>query len=416
MKSEDDTIICSSNRFDVVFVIAMYVLIALFTILLFCNPHGGQLDVFFGRTENFFADYFNVAKMAVGGNPYWYGLVDPAPQEHGYPPLAYLLFVPLSRFADYENLSAFDAGYTTSGMLSAVLFTVICSFIFFLLLQKAYGKRGILNIFLPSALMFSSIFLFSFERANTIILTVSLLIFFVLNYKSEHRIIKELALLALAAATGLKGYPALMGMLLLFEKDYWAALRAAVYGVALVFLPFLCFAGGFGNISLWVANIKQNSIVYGANLPQFGLSGFLHIFGIAGDSSIRDTLDAVTKTLCIFAILLSLFQKTKWKQVMLLLLSIVCLQTNNAEYLGLYLFLGIVFFFNQKSHVPLDWLYLVCFVLILNPVQLSPFDYSLTQQFMNLGATAMFIALILESTKSAVQFFKQRKSGVLNGN
>jgi hypothetical protein len=407
------TKVSARNRYDIIFVSVMSALLLLFTVLLVCDPTGAQANVFFQKTGDFFADYFNVAKMSADRNPYWYGLDDPQPSEHGYPPLCYVIFYFLSRFADYAGLSAFDAGYTTMGLASAFLFMSVIALLFFAILRQGYRKQGALAALVPLALFFSSVFLFSFERGNIVLLAAALIAFFILNYRSENRVVAELALIALAVATALKGYPALVGLLLLFDRRYAAAARAALYAALLIFLPFLFFEGGFANISLWLRNIALNSAAYGSDVPVFGLGLFARIGALFGGddtvTALMSVFNAADKVLCVVALIASFFQKIRWKQVMLLLCVLVCVQVNSARYLGLYLFIGIVLFFNVVRHDRWDRLYLALFIIILNPLQLvTSSGNDLTVLLMGVAVDILLVALTAQSVASGVQFVRSK--------
>lgn len=395
--------------FDIVFVAAMLVLFAVFAALLVWQPYGDQLAIFFRKTEDFFADYFNPAKMSFDRNPYWFGLDDPAPQEHGYPPLAYFIFYFLSRFADYSHLSAFEAGYTTTGLASAFLFMTLVTVCFFALLRHAYEKQGVLGVLLPVCLFISSVFLFSFERGNNIILAVACATFFVLACRSRNKVVFELGLVALAVATALKGYPALFGMLLLFDRRFAAAVRCAVYAILLIFLPFLFFEGGLANVPIWLHNISLNSEYYASAATYFGPGLFRKVLAfiapeLAQSAAVATALDVVFKICSVACLLTSYFFKQHWKRVLALGLAIVCLQTNSAEYLGLYLFIGIVLFFNEKRHRPTDWAFLVLFLVFLNPVQvIAPIGVNLTAIKMGAAVNIMLIWLAIEGIAAAVR-------------
>ena len=78
--------------------------------------------------------------------------------------------------------------------------------------------------------------------------------FFVFNYNSENTVIRNLALLSLAIATGLKLYPVFFGLLLLNKKHKEDAVKAIVYDVAL-FYPSICRYG-------WDSEHCQNASKY----------------------------------------------------------------------------------------------------------------------------------------------------------
>lgn len=400
--------------FDIVFVAVMLVLLGAFTIGFAVDPTGAQSHVFFLQTKDFFADYFNVCEMSAGLNPYWYGLDDPTPWEHGYPPLCYLIFYVLSGFADYGSLDAFSAGYTTMGMASAVLFMSGLVVLFALLLRQGYRRQGVVGMLMPVALLGSSIVMHSIERGNIILLAADCTLFFVLAYRSEHTVVRELALVALATATALKGYPALVGMLLLFDRRYLAALRCALYALALIFLPFLCFTGGFGNIPIWLDNIALNSRVYAEGVPTFGLGLFSMPAYAQGDSgtfiAVKGALNAANTIVCVAALLSCAFLKKRWKQVLLLVLVVACLPANSSTYLGLYLFAGIVLFFDGE-HETRDWAYLACFVVVLNPFQMIMANgLNLTCCLMGVAADLMLVMLTAESCVAGARWIMYRTS------
>ncbi len=403
-----------TSSYDSVFIALMLILIILFTGAFIYDPLGSQLTIFFDKTQDFFADYFNVAKMSADRNPYWFDQSDPTPWEHGYPPLCYLIFYALARFADYSNLSAFQAGFTTLGLATAFLFMFSVTLFFFALLRQAYRRQGVQAFLLPLTLFTSSIFIFSFERGNIIMLAAACLTFFIIGYRSENRWVSELALVALAVSTALKGYPAILGLLLLFDRRYKEAARAALYAVILIIMPFLFFQGGFANIPIWLHNISLNSTVYGQEVPAFGLGIFANLSDSFGDqSSFQASLNALNmlnKIVCVIALIASGFQTSRWKQVMLLLCVLVCIQTNSARYLGLYLFIGIILFFNDKTHGRFDWLYLFLFVAILNPFQIVlPSGGNLTVDLMGAATDAVLILLTAHSVSSAVRYLKAKR-------
>lgn len=387
---------------DKVFIVVMLVLFGAFAFFFVLDPGGNQALVFFHKTEDFFADYFNVAKISVDRNPYFFGLDDPAPQEHGYPPLCYLIFYFLSRFADYGNLTAFQAGYSPMGLTTAFLFVGASAALLFGLLREGYRKKGAVGFLLVLAIALSSVSLFSLERGNIILLTAALFVFFIVGYRSENKVIAELALIALAVATALKGYPALIGLLLLFDKKYIAALRCALYALALIVLPFLFFTGGFANIPLWLNDISANSKAYGLQKPAYGFGVFAY-FGFSDGTSVKAILNVVDKIVCVVALVASCFQKVRWKQIMLVMLVIVCAQTNSGEYLGLYVLFGIVLFFDEAKHGSYDWVYVLLFVLFLNPLQLVLGGHNLTSAFMSVSVDALFLVLTFQSCGEGIR-------------
>lgn len=401
------------NVLDIAFIIAMFILLSCFLICFILNPTGHQADVFFSRTRDFFADYLNVHNMAVNRNPYWFGLVDPRPAEHGYPPLCYALFYLFARFdwgaeQTIVGHTLSGVGYSAMELAIACVIISITSILFFLLLREGYRKKGAVGLLLPAAFIGSSAFLFALERGNIIILAADFTMFFLLAYRSENRVVREAALISLALATALKGYPALMGMLLLFDRRFAAAVRAALYALLLIFAPFLLFTGGFGNIHLWIQNIQANSRAYRMVGARFGFRALPFLFGNTIPSAMLDTVfSSIDKLFCVVALCTCFFQKQYWKRVLLLALALICVQTNNGEYLGLYLFLPIVYFFDAEHTSREDIAYLVAFILILNPFQIIISGrYTLNLTILLAGVATVF--LYVQLTGEAVMAFFSR--------
>lgn len=399
-----------SLRFERVFLAAMFLLIALFAGFFVSDYQGPQANVFYGKTTNYMADYYNVASYTASRNPYYFGLDDPMSGEHAYPPLAYLVFYPLSRVADFLHQDAFEAGHSTMGMATSAFFMFLISGVFFLLLYETYDGKKPFKFLLSLALMLSGVFLATYERGNIMILAAALCGFFLLNYQSENKLLRELALIALALSAGLKGYPAFLGILLLFDKRFKESFRLMLYGAAAIFLPFAFFAGGFANIPVWLANLKSNTEAYEfANFLRFN---FRYWFIQLPDFQSRMGLYALLKRADLIAAVLavasSFFHKKHWKKVMQLLLVIMILPANSAIYVATYLFPGILLFFNEREHDARDWIYLTLFVVLLNPFQILSAHQNLTADAINLSAYLLLFLLTAESLAAGAGAWRNR--------
>ena len=93
-------------------------------------------------------------------------------------------------------------------------------------------------------------------------LVLVLLIAFLLMRDSEKKVNREIALICLACAAGLKIYPALFGVLYIKEKRFKEAVRAIIYGVLIFFLPYIFF-GGIDGLKQNICNlIEVNKMVW----------------------------------------------------------------------------------------------------------------------------------------------------------
>lgn len=399
---------------DKAFVILMGILILLFLRGFHIDIHGDQGAVFFGRTDNYMADYYNVAKFSSARNPYNYGveddMIDAVDRE--YPPLAYVLGYCWSRTADYLTLPGQEAGNTDLGTATSALYMFSVSALFLLLIYDTLEKQKVYKMLIVFCLMMSGIFIFSYERGNNIFLAASCSIIFVFNYNHKNKVIRECSYIALAIAAGIKVYPALLGILLIFDKNYRGAFRLIIYGIAFAFLPFLFFKGGFFNLPILLRNSKMSVERY----SMFAFSRFNYRFWVAQiqdpvlQTRMYTIVGVLNKILCCAAVAASYLQKKPWKRIMLLLLVMIMFPVNSSPYTGLYLYIGIVMFLNEDEWSVLDAVYLLLIVMILNPFQVIINECNYTTWAMNLSASVLFLLLCVETLYPVVKGLFESKN------
>lgn len=387
-------------KYEKFFIVSLSILFILFITGFIHNSSGDQSNIFFIKTNNYMADYYNVINYSSSQDPYLFGQIDNMPHEHAYPPLTYVVFYLLSKLAGPFNLLS----------ASSAFFMFIFSAMFYLFLFDSYKGEKVYKFAISTLMMLSSIFIFSYERGNTIILTSLLTSFFVLNYNSENKVIKELSFIALAVAAALKAYPAVLGILLIFDKKYKEAFRLIIYGLIFSFFPFVLLNGSFSNIPIWLKNLTLNSNAYNYGIfPRFNFRFWAsHISDVEYKTFIYGVFSKIDIILSVVALVMAFFQKQWWKKIMQLLLIAVILPVNSAEYTGLYLFIGMILFFNEENHNKFDWIYLILFILILNPFQVmynkGQVEWNITVLMMNLSASILFLLLIGESIINFINF------------
>lgn len=391
------TVFLKSKVFSVVFLVSSLSLSAI-TFLTLCLSRGTrQTSVFFLANDSFM-DFFNVLKYIAGRDPYnGAGL-----GERAYPPLTYMILYPFSRLFDFTDQAAEAAKGSQLGIMSVVIFLVFLSIAFALLLYECKTGSRALRFWTLIALLSSGIMLFSLERANIIFLAAIGVLFFVMFYKSENRALRELAYIALAVATALKVYPALFGVLLLYDKKYLAALRLTFYGLVAGVAPFLFFAGGFANLPLLLNNVKENTqtYIYTAYGYRFGLIAEGLLFGLSEQSC--GLLIAASFVLAAIAILTAWSLRKPWQTILALTCVLLITPMNSAYYCGLYFFLPIIMFLNEQEHRPVDWLYLLLMILVLNPYQIIYEQSFLTTAIANSAVIMLYLLICGEGAVSCI--------------
>jgi len=386
----------NSNIFRIIF-ISVLLSAAVYMFLLLVSSKGSQQDsIFYGNSHDYFMDFFNVLKYVSKRDPYHYtdfmGL-----GEKAYPPLAYAILFPFSRLYDYKTKTSYDARSTQLGIMSVFFFLFIC--IFFLTFLYSHHIQGSVSIKILTTLTFfmSGIFIYSLERANIIFLAVLFLGIFLFFYKSTDPILREIAYLALACTTALKVYPVVFGILILKDKRWFAAIRTMLYGIVAFFLPFFFFYGGLSNFKQLLSNVEENSLLYLFITPSYRF-GWLPYY-LCTNTYVSNYQSWITfgNILMLLAVVLSFFMKSQWKTVTLLTCTIIASPVNSAYYCGLYLFAAIILFLNENEHNCFDIIYLVLFIVILNPFQFIANGVAITIFVANCSLLCLYLLLMIDA-------------------
>ena len=333
--------------------------LAVIFLLLFFS-HGELSGVFFFNNpddvESGFSyrdvgmDFFNSIATVAGGDPY-------GKFQSNYPPLASLFFLLTERFLPIEVSAALAeappvAGYIRGGELDLrtyqqpmLLFLLFCAMFFigfYAVISRYLGERAHAKSFAAACCLSHGV-LFAAERGNLMLLALLGSMIFLAYYDSETRWKSELALLALAAAAGLKLYPAIFGLLLLREKRWGQALRTILYGVALFLLPMLPF-GGVRAIGEYLGCLLSFSETHNPAC-NYGLpiisslvgSCVSRLFGL-DRAAIHGAVSAVVTGITVLLLALGVLKSEKrWEQCLYLSAAVVLLQPSDTYTLAFYL-------------------------------------------------------------------------------
>ena len=170
--------------YEKIFSISIFLAFVVWFVLLCHNPTGLQLNVFFRKMKESFADFFYPLCYMCDRNPYF--STRGGPELKNYLPLAYVILYPFTVFHNYKNTSFLDCLSSRLGMMSAIYWTF---FISLLLLHSLYCLAKHLNVKPRIIWVFylSGIFLFSSERGNLIILSVALVNYFLSFYDTDNK-------------------------------------------------------------------------------------------------------------------------------------------------------------------------------------------------------------------------------------
>lgn len=386
---------------------------------------------FFGRifvspTNDTFMDHFNSVYDCYDGNPYSHKVI--------YPPLAnlfYLMCAKLTPNAYFEtNWYTFPGGndirFQSSAMMimiAVIISTVLLIFVMFGKLLKDKGINNKIICFLfPASMAFSYPVLFTIERGNIVLLSVCFLMIFVVFYNSHNKYLRELAYISLAISVGLKIYPVVMGLILIFEKQWKAVIKVLLYGILFFFGPFVFFDGYHG-LNKLLSNLVYNTYYLG----EFGYGykvSFENFFSAMNDLLFSGTVNVVAVKVAAIAIiflctLTALITKKRWTRFFMLTILSINLVSISYSYSLMFLLIPLFYFIKEYKVTSFRHL---CFALIFTipfiyvpPVFSSIFakininslfNFNMDMLFKNTALLAICIILI---THEIYSFIKRRK-------
>jgi hypothetical protein len=363
-----------------------------------------QLSLFFNRCGDFLADTTNVVGYSAHRDPY-HNTVYTSLAEKGYPPLTYVFYYFLSKLVDievYDNNNFFLSMYAEPQyMITIIILTVVQIVLMYEMVRTTKKGGNLIKVFTALAFIVSEPVLFSIERANTIIPTMVFVGIYLYFYNSANKIYKEIALLCLALAAGLKMTPAILGILLLYNKQWKEAVRAVIYGCVAFFVPFLFLEGGFSNIAQMINNVRLNLELYSIKDGCTLVACVVHFVPNCSDASVS-VIKILTYLISAVLLLSVPFYKNKWEKIMAVSIVLVVLPSHSGYYCILYVLPAFIAFLNEENHDMADLFILLAALCIMNVFQNAVltglFDYE-TGIFLILfvllykGVSAMISAL-----------------------
>ena len=175
-----------------------------------------------------------------------------------FPPLIYLFYNALFHLtsrngAVYSNWTDFK--YSDYALLVFLMYTVFLTlaFLYAIMLWKKQPHYRLMVVCLLLSMPF---FAGAYERGNSVMIVVVLLLIALKWRESESKIKRELAMVLIAICAGIKIYPAIFGLLYLKEKRWKETFRLILYGIIFFFGPFFFFLGKDG-LLLWLSNVAS---------------------------------------------------------------------------------------------------------------------------------------------------------------
>lgn len=375
-------------------------------------------------------DYFNMLSNITQGNPYY--------AYANYPALNFVIFKLLYHFSSAWFTESMTNGFALREDMTAqlvyIVFMFVCVLVIWELLKKFSGERGLESYLFAAAMVFSGPMLFLYERGNILIVTLLLLLFFLMLYDSESKILRMIAYACLACAAAMKLYPAVYGFLVLRKKRFKETAILAGMGIAAFiipfFLPFPIF-GGFSGIKTMIQGFTVSADVqlglgFGCN---FSFDNLYKIFAAFCGVVVQKMPKVFLALAVLFCFVIFALSDAEWKQLYAMTLLGLWTPAFSYTYSLVLLFLPIISFFYRNDSVAgkYDKVYTILFGMMMIPYFLPyvnrvqsvlnldycKFPLSYGMLFINLAMAAVAVLIVVEAIQNK-QSFKMKKESMQN--
>ncbi len=416
-------------------IIFLFLATIFLTMLAWCIQQGIRvaflgLGFFDGTTwgaspTDYWMDFFNVNFWTQKNfNPYTSAF------RSSYPPLILViskLFSFLANYA-YGSPAASDSFLgIASYHLVFVGFTAL-SFLAWLRCMKDRGIARAKRLCIASALLLTAPYLYLYGRGNYLFIVVTCLSWFFAWYKSEKRWQRELSLVLLAIAAGIKLYPALLAAILLKEKRFVDFGKTVVYTIAAFFLPFLVFSGGFSNIGVFLENLTSFQGSEQVSDRNYSMPTFLYYFvqfanGLGLSRVPQWVIDVggrLSTITLLVGLFLSLFANRTWKALSLVTIALIVYPAPSFVYSATMMLPVIALFLTSGEKKKMDYVYLALFLVMLIPVQFGylvppeifPCGLSVNNCLQSFAMVTVFCLLCYESVANIVKWWMGKRNSI----
>lgn len=314
-------------------------------------------------------DFFNM--LALIGEP------DVYCKSSNYPAMVFLILkffyrlIPTNTvLADNGTDGFFLRDYLPSA-LSYMLYSILVIIVVYELIKYIYKENEFENIMLAIAVILSGPMMFTLERGNIILLAFLFSLIYVAFYKSSNRYLRLVAYIALAIASAIKIYPALLGFLTLSQKKYKETILLIILGIIFFITPFFMF-GGLESIYKMLMGLAQSADIQGNGGCgyNFSISNLIKIINLLFGVHISQSGTTIFKLLAfIYCGVLYVLAQQEWKKFLAVILLMIWLPEFSYTYTLIFMIIPFLLLLKQREGKK-QIICLICFMLILIPYSL----------------------------------------------
>ena len=333
-------------------------------ILLITGGKGASWLAMENNFDNFLTDHFRHIAFASDMQHFYFNT-----QDATFPPFAYLLYYLLYRINpnswevnQWRECRDYQYNPLTYLML-AILVVLIFQFVADKLLPQYSKEKN--HLFVIAVVFSAPMMAGALERGNISFLTAVMLLASLLLKDSDKAWKREMALLLIAAASGLKLYPAIFGVIYIVEKRYKEGIRLAVYGLIVFLVPFI-FCGGIPGLIQYIRILfffENQGYRSWTNVRNYLLS-ISDLLGQYEKSAYFVKYFKIAENLYLILCILSMFRtKEKWKYSLYTSGIMALYVPYSYRYTSVYMLIPAVMYFAQEEDKQKK-IYSVLFALI----------------------------------------------------
>lgn len=392
--------------------LGMVIILDLFGIFWICHTRGA-IDIGLEDTSLYFIDFFDhIFYIQAPQNVYDVDF------NACFPPLAYMFYWVIAQMLPENSVVMNDTSSLSAyAILLFMIYHIILGILFYdsisKLLQSKGGAVRNNSLLLTMLISISSVFVFCVVRSGNAVFIACILLLRALELREhDDKWSRELALILIAVAAGIKIYPAVFGMLYVKEKRYQEAGRLILYGMICFFVPFVFFGGFHGLVQMLLNQKELQSVIYYGwrniqatwnkldvqflhlNLPLIGkiLTWTYAVIAMAGMWILQDT----------------------WKRLFMLCSFMVIVPYWSGSYTVIYLVIPLLYFWSEGHKNRTDYIYAALFagifcLFVWETPAITQIAGNLSWAVRYLSIYVMSFLLVLETLRSGIRMVSARK-------
>ena len=358
-------------------------------------------NLFFLDCRDAFMDFFNSSRDVAQGIGVY------TERNVIYPPMANLIFLLFSKMMPTAYLNTdFEARFAwinyTSTYISVTLFLLLTAIAFYAACCSFKSKHLNMKL-LAFAFLVSEVCIFGLERGNVVVLSTAATLFFLFAYDSESKLMRELALLALAFAFSIKLYPLAFAWFLLMEKRFKEFLRCGLYAVLLLILPSFFFGGPISLV--WMLENTLSFMLYRAGSEPAALPWYLW----TQMPGIKLGYYAVFAVAAVLFFLLCFLRKDHRKNILLLCALILGFPAFQSVYAWTLFVAPLLYLFEEKKWSGYTIAYFVLMVMPMLPIPVAIGNCALAELILPTVSLLLLLLCIVDGVRFLIRRRRDRR-------